>query len=133
MSASSYHVVQHEGGPLGGQQLRYRGEPSLRLSKLGGDYVREDLRDERGVKLREYRYRWVPAADEDGVQRRVPQDGDDASAMLEHGPVQMPEGASVAVGTSGAAKPQPAPTSKVATPTPAPARTPARTSKTSKP
>lgn len=102
MSASSYYDVQHEGGPLGGQQVTYAGEPKLRLAKHGGTYVRETLRDETAdgtdTPLRAYRYRWEPA---DANGPRVPQDGDDASAMLADGPITLPEGASMAVSFSG--------------------------------
>lgn len=99
MSASSYYDVHHEGGPLGGQQLQYAGEPKLRLEKHGGTYVRETLRGDGDEPLRQYRYRWE-ADDTDG-NARVPVDGDDASAMLERGPIEIPDGSSIAVGASG--------------------------------
>ncbi len=98
MSASSYYDVHHEGGPLGGQQLQYAGEPKLRLEKHGGAYVRETLRTDGDQPTRQYRYRWEPT---DDTNNRVPVDGDDASAMLERGPIEIPEGSSIAVGASG--------------------------------
>lgn len=101
MSASSYYDVFHEGGPLGGQQIQYAGEPKVRLEKHGGTYVRETLRGDQDQPLRQYRYRWEPA-DADN-NNRVPVDGDDASAMLERGPIEIPEGSSIAVSASGEA------------------------------
>lgn len=101
MSVTSYHDVMHEGGPLGGQQVTYAGEPKLRMPKHGGTYVREDVRRDDGAKVREYRYRWeADDAQGDDPNARVPQDGDDASAMLQRGPVTIPEGSSMAVGAS---------------------------------
>jgi len=101
MSQTSYFDVMHEGGPLGGQQITYAGEPKLGLPKHGGTYRREDVRREDGAKVREYRYVWqADDAQGDDPNARVPQDGDDASAMLERGPVTIPEGSSMAVGSS---------------------------------
>lgn len=99
MSASSYYDVHHEGGPLGGQQIQYAGEPKLRLENHGGTYVRQTVRTDGDEPLREYRYRWEPA-DATGNDR-VPVDGDDASQMLERGPINIPDGSSIAVGASG--------------------------------
>jgi hypothetical protein len=102
VSESSYYEVMHEGGPLGGQQVRYAGEPKLRLSKHGGTYVREALRTDDGAKRHAYVYRWE--ADAEGqANARVPQDGDDASDMLGKGPVIIPAGSSMAVSFSGEA------------------------------
>lgn len=92
MSSTSYVDVRHEGGPLGGQTLRYAGEPSLRRSGEGGVYVRERQRGDQGQPLRAYVYRWEPASEQ---VAQVAQDGDQASAMLA-GAVESPAETTVA-------------------------------------
>jgi hypothetical protein len=94
VSSTSYVEVMHHGGPLGGQQQIYAGEPSLRRALHGGAYVRSWSKAEDGSKV--YAYTWE--ADEAVT---VPQDGDHASALLDKGDVVLPEGASVTIASSG--------------------------------
>lgn len=79
MSQSSYTPVRFVGGPKGGTDAQYAGEPkSPWVPKRGdgGHYLFEWDRDDDGVKVRSGVYTWQAG-------EGVPTDGDAASALIE--------------------------------------------------